>query len=1352
MAENKNNIKNEAIAGNKSNASTKRTGSNYQAATGNATSAHIQTGKVDNSKFSAGGDNQPKGYHSVNEGPGSGAGYVAVDEENSINQSHSTAVDEMGRSQDTYDAQTSIQNAGSWDNQDRPFNNDQASDNQSEGQGQPVGGSDNGNPSGINTKPTYPSGLNNGTINVNASEEGRYTNEKGKAADAGINTAWTTKNHKPQGSKMSAVRAVTSLYSPSDTNQGAREVKDNAKKAAIASGATGVARIVRKKSIMAGVYSKAHAETADKYGLTGKGYLTETRSLGNKQKDIQNNINVLNKELSGMGIDTTGWKITDYNNALLKGSVYNKAGKNIDLRKNERAKDLLKMRKDLEKKKNAMKATGSWRDDLKFMAGDIFGEADAVQGYRTVKAMVKTGTGAVKAVAAVNGAVAKTTIKAAGAGVRTVSHVKSAVYKTKAFVATDKAEKKKWQVKAGIEKRNRIKNKVKTENAARKVGDIIAHPIQNLKGFIKARARAAGKAMGRGAKKGFKALAGNPKLLAAVLGICACLILSVVGPNILMNAIGALWPSSGNESLTSSDFANGMTEWDEAKKSIQETMVTGSNDIPAWLKEEWPVLREKGYSEKNNYTVNFVFAGYNFYGTDNMVCKENGGRDTEDESDEENKEDTESGSGGGSSGTAMSLNDSNYDAKKIEEKAKDNSTGRLVNNGISKKVLSWSGGRIRDSWGHDETYYNMDMANIVGSLNKHARGKYGLDDDADYWERSDGVKMYGKKGGTSYVIVAADLSVWPRGSLVMTTAGPGIVADTGVSGKHFDIAVNWTSTKGVFNGKYKTKNSGNVDIWNATGSIGGSSLTSGGNSDDGIQINSYNYFRGMLAMVQTVTDNDGLKEHQTFFNDYCNHILKNSIAYTLYCADTSWHKQIDSNTDYDPHNLTEVNIEGRASSPDSFFGLDEQTMQLRMGAPFNLFEYDRSYDYYTKDGEEMKRLTSITYGVKLNILNGGLWGDYTLSGLGPDGGLVESPGLGDYLSNDDESNSPGRAGVVASVPVSEKAMASVGLFDTEEYKFSVNTLSGESPDFLSDNFGDDDKSTMDTELGDDDYIHKIGGGYDEAYAGDKKVKVEKSEFYITDKDDKDYVEWDGYKGFNSVGDKTTLEGNFISDGGGEAEYVEANYEMSDSFIREAGITMDGIYNIDNTQDDTDGGAASNPLTDAELQALADNVAKGLTENDAPERADVIKLAMSYIGKVTYTQDSRRYWNKNTDPLRYTDCSGFVSYCAYKGGAKNCGFNSAQYTGSLAGLCKGNRKVNGKDNLRPGDIMVKYHGDGATNHAVMYVGTIDGKFTVIENGGTNSGVHLSKYASPEDFFRIRGGGSGQYNYFLNFYGD
>lgn len=82
-----------------------------------------------------------------------------------------------------------------------------------------------------------------------------------------------------------------------------------------------------------------------------------------------------------------------------------------------------------------------------------------------------------------------------------------------------------------------------------------------------------------------------------------------------------------------------------------------------------------------------------------------------------------------------------------------------------------------------ETYYNLNMNKIVGAMKR-------LGVNSEYWVRNDGVKMYG-----DYIMCAADLSVYPRGSIVETSLGTGIVCDTGAfvksTGIVLDIATAW---------------------------------------------------------------------------------------------------------------------------------------------------------------------------------------------------------------------------------------------------------------------------------------------------------------------------------------------------------------------------------------------------------------------------------------------------------------------------------------------------------------------------------------------------------------------------------
>lgn len=82
-----------------------------------------------------------------------------------------------------------------------------------------------------------------------------------------------------------------------------------------------------------------------------------------------------------------------------------------------------------------------------------------------------------------------------------------------------------------------------------------------------------------------------------------------------------------------------------------------------------------------------------------------------------------------------------------------------------------------------ETYYNLNMNKIVAAMKR-------LGVNSEYWVRDDGVKMYG-----DYIMCAADLSVYPRGSIVETSLGTGIVCDTGAfvenGGIALDIATAW---------------------------------------------------------------------------------------------------------------------------------------------------------------------------------------------------------------------------------------------------------------------------------------------------------------------------------------------------------------------------------------------------------------------------------------------------------------------------------------------------------------------------------------------------------------------------------
>ena len=99
--------------------------------------------------------------------------------------------------------------------------------------------------------------------------------------------------------------------------------------------------------------------------------------------------------------------------------------------------------------------------------------------------------------------------------------------------------------------------------------------------------------------------------------------------------------------------------------------------------------------------------------------------------------------------------------------------------------LTRSGGVFYGPTGK-EKYYNLKMSGVVQIM----RGCGYSEEEYPYWVRDDGVKMLG-----AYVMVAANLSVYPRGSIVETSLGTGLVCDMCVGATYgdtvLDLAVNW---------------------------------------------------------------------------------------------------------------------------------------------------------------------------------------------------------------------------------------------------------------------------------------------------------------------------------------------------------------------------------------------------------------------------------------------------------------------------------------------------------------------------------------------------------------------------------
>lgn len=85
-----------------------------------------------------------------------------------------------------------------------------------------------------------------------------------------------------------------------------------------------------------------------------------------------------------------------------------------------------------------------------------------------------------------------------------------------------------------------------------------------------------------------------------------------------------------------------------------------------------------------------------------------------------------------------------------------------------------------------ETWYNLPMSGVI----QHMRSLGYSEEEYPYWIRDDGCKMLG-----DYIMIAANLELRPKGTIVETSLGLGIVCDTGGFAVHnptmIDIATNW---------------------------------------------------------------------------------------------------------------------------------------------------------------------------------------------------------------------------------------------------------------------------------------------------------------------------------------------------------------------------------------------------------------------------------------------------------------------------------------------------------------------------------------------------------------------------------
>ena len=151
----------------------------------------------------------------------------------------------------------------------------------------------------------------------------------------------------------------------------------------------------------------------------------------------------------------------------------------------------------------------------------------------------------------------------------------------------------------------------------------------------------------------------------------------------------------------------------------------------------------------------------------------------------------------------------------ISSEKADNSSLIIPNDYTSPRVTSNVKGlqentpltpKLGRVWGPagEETFYNMVMNRENGeSVIGYMREAGFSEKDYPYWVRDDGVKMLG-----DYVVVAANLDIRPRGSVIDTSLGKALICDTGSfteeNPEQIDIAVNWGKCINGTDSFYKT--------------------------------------------------------------------------------------------------------------------------------------------------------------------------------------------------------------------------------------------------------------------------------------------------------------------------------------------------------------------------------------------------------------------------------------------------------------------------------------------------------------------------------------------------------------------
>ena len=132
----------------------------------------------------------------------------------------------------------------------------------------------------------------------------------------------------------------------------------------------------------------------------------------------------------------------------------------------------------------------------------------------------------------------------------------------------------------------------------------------------------------------------------------------------------------------------------------------------------------------------------------------------------------------------MNANPSNWEQMLKDEDARLEGKTKVYSSSSTGKLTKSAG--VYNGPSGKETYYNLNMSGVV----KIMRSLGYTEEEYPYWVREDGCKMLG-----DYIMVAACFSIRPRGTIVETSLGKGIVCDTGGFASRnqtqLDIATNW---------------------------------------------------------------------------------------------------------------------------------------------------------------------------------------------------------------------------------------------------------------------------------------------------------------------------------------------------------------------------------------------------------------------------------------------------------------------------------------------------------------------------------------------------------------------------------